>query len=923
MTRRSDSDAVSAHGTLVPAAAIAIAYFATAKISLLLAIPPGYATAVWPPAGIALASVLLCGSRVWPGILIGSLLANISTSLDPTSSVTIARSIGIASIVGAGAALQALGTAALIRRIAPRSIELTNERQVFAFFALAGPVGCVTNATIGVATLVASGAVPLSAAAFSWWTWWIGDSIGALIFAPLVLMWLERGHQWHARRLAVTIPLLAMFGAAVLVFLYASRAEQRDLHARFNEDAARISSDIEQRLALDVETLRAVGGLFVASEDVQPDEFGRLASLLLPSHPEIRIVAWAPRIPAAERGKFESTLAAKGFSRGILQLDAGRLVKAGTRAEYFPLLMTASASGRGRGLGIDVAGETARAEAIATAMRTHAISATRPLSLLGGGPETDGILLVLPVFDLRTSPQRDLQGFVVGAFRTEHLIARAFDSDVSRRVRLTITDTTAGSGDDKALLYASPQESELPAQHNLAALDLASARTIVVGGRSWNLAFSPTLAYLEGERSIVAWLVLACGLALTSLVGAGALILTGRTTEIAALVRKRTEELALINEQLADEICDHIKTETKLDSERELLKTVLENLNEGILVFDEHGAMTMSNRAAREVHRRIVGNEADAERWMTQYELRESDGETRIPFEALPRVRALRGETVRDYEMIAVARERTPVSLMVTSQPLVDATGERNGAITLVRDISDTKRADRLKREFVSVVSHELRTPLTSIRGSLGLVCGGASGELPSKARQLLDIAYRNTDRLTMLINDILDIEKIEAGKAELTLRSMALGALLEQALEANAGYAASCEVHLQLQRPVPQASVSVDANRFLQVMANLLSNAAKFSPRGATVEIFVKLENSHVRVCVRDSGPGIPTEFRQHIFQKFSQADGSDARSKPGTGLGLAITRALIQRMHGTIDFESEPGKGALFFFELPLGRE
>jgi signal transduction histidine kinase len=652
---------------------------------------------------------------------------------------------------------------------------------------------------------------------------------------------------------------------------------------------------------------------------VQPEEFGRLASLLLPAHPEIRVVAWAPRIPAGKRETFERSLAAKGYPSGIVQLGDGQLVRATTRAEYFPLLMSAGASARGRGLGIDLAGDPVRAEAVAAALRTNAIAATRPVAFLGGEPQTDGILLVLPVSDLRGSSRHELQGFVIGAFRTEDLIAHAFKGDAARRMRLAITDVSASAG-DPMLLYTSPTETVLPAQHNLAGLDLGSARTILVGGRSWQLEFSPTLAYLEGERSIVAWLVLACGLALTAVVGAGALILTGRTIEIAALVRTRTEELARINEQLAEEICDHINTEAKLDSERQFLKTVLENLNEGILVFNERGSMTMSNRAAREVHRRIVGGEPDAERWMSDYELRESDGRTAIAAESLPRMRALRGETVRDFEMIAVAPERTPVSLMVTSQPLVDATGGRNGAITLVRDISDSKRADRLKREFVSVVSHELRTPLTSIRGSLGLVCGGASGELPPKVKQLLDIAYRNTDRLTMLINDILDIEKIEAGRADLTLRTLPLAPLLEQSLEANAGYAASCEVQLHLHRPVESATVKVDANRFLQVMANLLSNAAKFSPRGATVEISTVRADSYVRVCVRDAGPGIPTEFRQHIFQKFSQADGSDARSKPGTGLGLAITRALIERMNGTIDFESEPGRGALFFFDLPV---
>jgi signal transduction histidine kinase/integral membrane sensor domain MASE1 len=900
----------------------ALAYFLTGKLALLLAIPPGYATAVWPPAGIALAAALLYGPRIWPGVLLGSFLANLSASFDATSVVAISRSTGIAAMLGIGAALQATASAWLVRRFAPDSLQLTSERQVFALFALGGPVGCLINATVGVSTLLATGVIPKAAAGFSWWTWWVGDSIGALIFTPLLLMWLGDPNQWRSRRWPVCVPLLGMLCAAVLVFVYASRSEQRELQSHFNDEAARIANDIERRVALNTETLRAVGGLFVASDQVEADEFGRLADLLLPAHPEIRALGWAPRVTADQRAAFEARLRAEGLAHGIIEMDAGKLIRAGERAEYFPLLMSEIGAVRGRGRGIDIAGESARRNALQVAVATGSIAATGPISFLSRSSVPNGVLIVLPVKDSREEQGKHgaVRGFVIGGFRIEQLIRHAVGAEgLDGRVRLTITDVSTTPGASESVLYES-HDSKPETDHSAATLDLRTVRTLQVGGRTWELSFTPTPAYFTDERSIIAWLVLACGLLLTALVGAGALILTGRTKQVAALVRTRTEELARINEQLAVEICDHIATETKLNSEREFLKTVLENLNEGILVFDEHGTMTMSNRAAREVHVRIAGRQVANGRWMEQYELREADGLTSITPELLPRERALRGETVRDYELVAIAPERTPVSLMVTSQPLVNAEGNHSGAITLVRDISDAKRADRLKREFVSVVSHELRTPLTSIRGSIGLVAAGATGELPPKAKQLLEIAYRNTDRLSALIDDILDIEKIEAGKAQLTLRRTQLSPLLELAMEANAGYATSCEVSLQLHHPFPAVEVNVDANRLLQVMANLLSNAAKFSPRGGRVDVTVTLRAGRVRVCVRDNGPGIPADFREQIFQKFSQADGSDTRSKSGTGLGLAISKALIERMHGTIDFESQPGCGASFFFELPI---
>jgi signal transduction histidine kinase len=218
------------------------------------------------------------------------------------------------------------------------------------------------------------------------------------------------------------------------------------------------------------------------------------------------------------------------------------------------------------------------------------------------------------------------------------------------------------------------------------------------------------------------------------------------------------------------------------------------------------------------------------------------------------------------------------------------------------------------------VVSHELRTPLTSIRGSLGLVNGGTAGALPDKVRKLVDIAYRNSDRLATLINDILDIEKIESGKLTLTSEQHSLRGLVQQAIEAHSGYAHECDVSVALQDSAADARVEVDANRLVQVMANLLSNASKFSPRRAIVEVGIEVQGQRVRVSVYDHGPGIPEEFRPYMFQKFSQVDGSDSRAKPGTGLGLAICKGLIERMRGNIDYRLQDGGGTVFFFELPI---
>ena len=248
-----------------------------------------------------------------------------------------------------------------------------------------------------------------------------------------------------------------------------------------------------------------------------------------------------------------------------------------------------------------------------------------------------------------------------------------------------------------------------------------------------------------------------------------------------------------------------------------------------------------------------------------------------------------------------------------------DDEGKVIGFYTLANDVTELKRIDRMKSEFVSTVSHELRTPLTSIRGSLGLISGGVAGQLPDAVKTLVGIAKTNCERLIRLINDILDIEKIESGKMTLDFQVIELEPLLEQALAANEGYGTAKNVRLQLHFPDEDLHVRVDSDRLTQVVTNLLSNAMKFSPEGGTVDIHVARCEAGIRVEVRDHGPGIPEEFRNRIFQKFSQADSSDTRQKGGTGLGLNISRAIIERLGGSIGFHTDPGVGTTFFFELP----
>ena len=238
----------------------------------------------------------------------------------------------------------------------------------------------------------------------------------------------------------------------------------------------------------------------------------------------------------------------------------------------------------------------------------------------------------------------------------------------------------------------------------------------------------------------------------------------------------------------------------------------------------------------------------------------------------------------------------------------------------VVRDITERKEMDRMKNEFISTVSHELRTPLTSIRGSLGLLSGGTVGELPESANEMLKIASNNTERLLLLINDILDIQKIESGKMSFKFESVDLNAFIKQAIVEHAEYGNQHGVTFVLGKTLDDAHVYADKDRLMQVVGNLLSNAAKFSNHGDKVDISIAMHHSdRLRISFTDYGAGIPDEFQPMLFERFTQSDSSDTRAKGGTGLGLSISKVIIEKHGGLIGFVSKEGIGSTFYIELP----
>ncbi len=369
------------------------------------------------------------------------------------------------------------------------------------------------------------------------------------------------------------------------------------------------------------------------------------------------------------------------------------------------------------------------------------------------------------------------------------------------------------------------------------------------------------------------------------------------------------------------------ETEQQLKETNALRKAILDAANIAIISTDIHGTIKTFNLGAE----LMLGYRAEELINQQTPALFHLDTENRAYAEQLtselgyPVAPGFDAFVAKAREGFGDEREWTYVRkdgfkfpVLLTVSALRDSDGEITGYLGIGRDISEIKRIDQMKTEFISTVSHELRTPLTAISGALGIVINGLAGSLPEQAQRMIQIAHSNSHRLIYLVNDLLDMEKLVAGKMNFDMQPHSLRELVLRSIEENAAYAEQYGVQYQLLGRA-DAKVTVDAQRLLQVLANYLSNAAKFSPAQDSVSIQIEVQFGRARVSVSDNGPGISEEFRPHLFKKFSQADSSDTRQKGGTGLGLAICKEIIERMGGSLGVEADTGKGACFYFELP----
>lgn len=576
---------------------------------------------------------------------------------------------------------------------------------------------------------------------------------------------------------------------------------------------------------------------------------------------------------------------AGGTSQALWQADARNYIKqlGGLKAlewvdSTHHIRWVEPLAGNEHVIGLNVLRGSRSATALRRAPGRDAATVTPPLTL------AQGYTAFLAYQPLMVDERFD--GFIVGVFAVEEFFRSAISAETAASYALAVEyegRTYFSNG-----VPANLQQPEFGIEHRF-----------LLNDKQWVLRLVPTRQLVASQRGALPIAVLIAGMLIAVLSA-----ISLRYILVSRLKSARLAESSSLNEAI-------------LASTPYLV--IATNQQGTVLTFNEAAEKALGYSADE-----IVGR-ATPSLWHDPEEVRAhaaSLGEEihvgPVGFEMLVSKSLQRGIDSREWTFVRKDGSRFPGNLTVST--LRDHRGLPTGYLGVVEDVTERRQMERLKNEFISVVSHELRTPLTSIRGSLGLLLGVFKQDLPQRVKSLIEIAYNNCERLIPLINDILDIDKIASGHMRFEMQEESVATLTLQAVQANEAYARKFNVSIVIAPIDEKWRILVDAARYQQVLSNLLSNAAKFSPAGGVIEVSAEARDGRVSICVRDYGEGISEEFQARIFSKFSQADSSATRAKGGTGLGLHIAKQLVEQMNGTIEFTTVVGKGTTFRVSFPL---
>ncbi|MEO7851577.1 MAG: CHASE domain-containing protein [Rubrivivax sp.] len=893
--------------------ATALCYAAVGWLAVQIAAPPSYAAAFYPSAGIALACVWVYGPAALGGAALGAFLVNLG--LSSARAQVDASALWVPAVVGLAAALQAQAGCWLVRRHVAAPLTLAQPRDIWRFLLLAGPLACLTSASISVAALAAKGVVAQADVPFAWWAWWIGDSLGVLIGAPVVLSLIGRPRDaWAARRTTVALPLvvtaLLLTGATAAI----NRWDAQRVQLAFDRDAQRAADAVETWLSSPLQALQAVHGALAAGDQVDARSLRSASAWWLKQPLFLQAVGWAERVDRADLAAFESATRADGRSGySVFDRQPPRAADAGN-VEIVAVRHVEPEQTNAAALGVNVLSVPQAAAAVQRARRTGQASASAGFRLTQETGDQTGVVIYQPLFD----GARDNEAQRMASFRGVTFVSLRMDdalaalmSKAAGHLQWCLVDIGADTEPRHlAGLAGCLSTPELPLRYQ---------RALSFGGRQWSLRLAAEPGQLNEAQHANGWLFSVLGLLATALLGALLLIVSGRSRRIEQAVDERTASLR-------HEMAERRRAEVALVASEQQLQAILDSAQVGIVKTDMAGRILKANPA----YCRLLGHDEQSLVCLHVSALTHPDDRA----EDSQLMQAMqRGEcAVYRREKRYINQAGATLHVRLTVALMRDAAGQPAFTVGVIEDIGEhvelaeaqrareeAESSNRAKSEFVSRMSHELRTPLNAMLGFAQLLGLDRKPTLAEHQRVWAGQIQQAGWHLLHMINDTLDLSRIEAGMLELEPQALEVLPLVGAALAMVE--AAANKRRLEIEQDIdPRArAVMGDETRIKQILTNLLSNAVKYNVDGGRIAIKARpAEAQSIEIVVSDNGLGMTRGQMDGLFQPYNRL-GREHSSVEGTGIGLVISRKLAELMGGSLRAQSVAGEGSTFILTLP----
>ncbi|MGH8796783.1 MAG: CHASE domain-containing protein, partial [Caldimonas sp.] len=913
---------------LVAFAATAVAYALIAWAGSLLVIRPGYASPLYPAAGIALASVLVYGRRMLPAVALGSLCANL-VGLGVRHAALTSTSLGLVLVFALGAVLQALLGATLVRRAIGAQLTLAEPREVALFFG-AGLISSFVSAGIATIALGLAHAVPAALLATTGATWWLGDFFGLLIAAPIVLTLIGRPRDaWASRRLPVALPLLLATAVLAAGIGLVVTSNARRIRAGFERSAASATVALATKLEEPLHALEALRAVLTLTRDPSRADIQQATDRWLESG-DLQALGWSERMQAADVPAYEARNRADGTPgyRVFDRTDAATPERANaagagvaatpssTMQEVVAIRYIEPLAGNAAALGVNALSIPAARVAIDSAARTGRPAATAGFRLTqqaAAGPQI-GVVIYQAVYGGAPSTAAERQAAMRGvAFVSLGMDAQlqSIASQFAHYLTVCIVDTDATALHRR---LAGPQGCE---SENASLLHV---RPLAYAGRQWDLRTYARNADMPLAFSPNAWLFSLIGLCATALLGAFLLTMTGRTRRIEIAVRQRTAALEA-------EVGEREIAEAALRDSEQRFRNILDNVPIGVIYTNLAGGVIQANPRFCE----LSGYSEDELLSLGKLDWTHPDD---VEQELEMHEQLVRGEIpMYRGNKRYITKSGATVWVQSTVSLLRDSQNQPWRIVGVVEDITEHLRleeaehareaaeaSNRAKSEFLSRMSHELRTPLNAMLGFAQLLELDQRHPLTDAQRPWVVQIQQAGWHLLEMINDVLDLSRIESGNLRLQTDTLNLTELVEATVAMIASDAQARGITISQDLAPGTAGLLGDATRVKQILTNLLSNAVKYNCEAGRIHIGSRISTPEtVEIAVTDTGLGMTQRQMTELFQPFNRLGRERSAAHQGTGIGLVISQRLAELMGGSLKAKSVAGQGSSFVLTLP----